>query len=101
MALYIHTSLHKIKDAHLQKIRIDDDLLRSRLDEVHGEEGLCNALIDQAATLMEMRLVLTYDDYLALNLSKLKRPEFEEYKWEKAGLEWSEINGELKKKLAS
>ncbi|KAI9788510.1 MAG: hypothetical protein M1816_006850 [Peltula sp. TS41687] len=65
----------------LQRLAAADGMLQSRYDEVHGPNGLCDALVKSIARYMERRLRIAYGDYLARGLSKLKDDRFAGFQW--------------------
>lgn len=49
--------------------------------------------------MVEMRLCLTYGDYLAVSLSKLRTSELEGYLWQGKAITWSEVATYLEPEL--
>lgn len=80
----------KSKDfAKLQAdIAIDSGMLRSRFDETHGPEGLCETIIHASNAMLELRLKIEYGDYLAINCAMLKEHRFQGYMRKKRGKTW-------------
>lgn len=89
------------KQEHLKKLAVDDGMLRSRFEEVHGPSGLCNALLSTATALMEIRLAMTYGDYMAVNLSTLKGPAFNGFLWRQKSLDWLQLSKIIDEELVS
>ena len=55
-----------------EEVKILDDEMQSRYDRLHGEDGLCCALIEGFHAMTEMRMKAEYGDYLAYTCSALK-----------------------------
>lgn len=86
----------KDKDASLRKLRVDNDMIRFRYEEVHSPNGLCNALITSMAMLMEIRLMVDYGDYLAESLRQLKTSKLNGFQRRlHPSLNWQEINSNI------
>jgi hypothetical protein len=47
-------------------------MIESRLEEVHGPNGLVSILTDQASMLSRVRLLNQYSDYLPVSLERLR-----------------------------
>ena len=91
----------KEREAKINKLRIDEDMLDSRFHEVHGPDGLCDTLMENAALMIEIRLKVEYGDYLAVSLAKLKEPKFEGFQWKiHPKLSWVDVGRLLKKEKA-
>ena len=56
-----------------REIEVFSNIMAQRYTELHGEEGICQKLIDQADSAIERRLWEEYGDYMAGNLAVLKQ----------------------------
>ncbi len=54
-------------------IKLNEETINSRWDEVHGQDGLCAVLTESIGAMMELRLYTDYGDYLAINLKRLSK----------------------------
>ncbi|KAI9788683.1 MAG: hypothetical protein M1816_006734 [Peltula sp. TS41687] len=88
----------------LKDIAVDDDdgMPRSRYEDVHGPKGLCDALVSTIAAMMEIRLQVTYGDYLAISLSRLKDESFNDFLWmQNPRLTWTKVPEVVEEELES
>ena len=82
----------KDREAQINKLRIDEDMLHSRFDEVRGPWGLCEMLIRNAALIADVRLKVEYGDHLAISLTKLKEERFGGFQWKlDPRLDWVDV----------
>ena len=66
--------------------------IKSRWEELHGHDGLVQALINNISKIQEVRFYLQYGDYLADSLLKLKDITFKNYYWKQQSLNWVEVS---------
>ena len=81
----------KEKREALKMLEIEDGMLQSRYEEVHGVDGLCAALMDSVHAMMEIRFRIEYGDYLAYRLSHLKESRMQDLLWKREHLDWQEV----------
>lgn len=72
----------------------------SRWEEVHGENGLCQTIVEYIQAVIELRFRLEYGDYLAVSCGALKGFQFQGYLPKKQNqCTWIDIASKLKDEL--
>ena len=64
--------------------------------EVHGERGLCTSLVDQTNTMIVVRLMNQYGNYLAISIERLRNYKFSERSWRYSKLDWQAVNKRIR-----
>ncbi len=72
-------------------------MIKSRWDEVHGEGGLVDALLQNTSVMIELRLYQQYGDCLAENLKRARGNDFNDLIWKLEGKDWVQVADELEK----
>lgn len=65
----------KSREDLLTNVRIDEGILWSRWEEMHGKDGVLAAFLKSTDAMVEMRLAIEYGDILAGSCKQLKGPE--------------------------
>jgi hypothetical protein len=77
------------------EIEVFSNIMAQRYTELHGEEGICQKLIDQADSAIERRLWEEYGDYMAGNLAVLKQKCNQGFLvdpvWKQRNLDWQGV----------
>ncbi|KAI9722250.1 MAG: hypothetical protein M1812_001722 [Candelaria pacifica] len=79
-------------------VEVEEGMINSRYDEVHGINGLCDILMESAAAMMEPQLLTDYGDYFALNLKRLRKGDMKDMSWRKPGkgfIQWQQVSAML------
>ena len=74
-----------------KEIDILDGEMHSRYDKLHGEEGLCCALVELFNAMAELRMKAEYGDYLAYACVNLKIERMSDLAWKIDRLDWQEV----------
>ncbi|KAI9714150.1 MAG: hypothetical protein M1812_006478 [Candelaria pacifica] len=69
------------REEMLRNVKINQDMLESKMEEVHGKSGLCDAITQSLELVAEVRLRTDYGDYMAISLAPYQTPDFDEYFW--------------------
>ncbi|KAL9063218.1 MAG: hypothetical protein Q9161_009583 [Pseudevernia consocians] len=80
-----------------QEVEILDNEMQSRYDKIHGNDGLCTALMELFNAMAELRLRVEYGDYLAHTCSALKAENMSDMIWKVKRLDWQEVGRQVKK----
>ena len=64
-----------------KEVEILDDEVQSRYDKIHGDDGLCFALVELFNVMAELRLKAEYGDYLAYTCAALKGEGMSDMIW--------------------
>ena len=80
-----------------KEIEILDDEMQSRYDKLHGQEGLCCALVELVNAMGEIRMKAEYGDYLAYTCSALKGEGMDDMLWKIETLDWQEVADRIEK----
>ena len=80
-----------------KEMEILDDEMQSRYDKLHGQEGLCCALVELINAMGEIRMKAEYGDYLAYTCSALKAEGMDEMLWRIERLDWQEVADRIEK----
>ena len=80
-----------------KEIHILDDEMSSRYDKIHGDGGLCNALVELVNAMGEIRLKTEYGDYLAYTCSALKTDEMNDLIWKIEKIDWQAVADRLRR----
>lgn len=68
-----------------------DDEMQSRYDRIHGEDGLCPALVEIFNAMAELRMKAEYEDYLTYACTALKGENKKDIIWKTERLDWQAI----------
>ena len=79
-----------------KEIEILDDEMQSRYDKVHGDDGLCFALVEIFNVMAELRLKAEYGDYLAYTCTALKGEEMSDLVWKTEKLDWQAVAKQIR-----
>ena len=74
-----------------KEIEILDDEMQSRYDKIHGQDGLCFALVEMFNVMAEMRLKAEYGDCLAYTCTALKGEGMNDMIWKLQKLDWQAV----------
>lgn len=74
-----------------QEIEILDAEMQSRFDKIHGDDGLCFALVELFNVMAELRLKVEYGDYLAYTCMALKGEGMSDLVWKVEKLDWQAV----------
>ena len=74
-----------------KEVEILDEEMQSRYDKIHGEDGLCFALVDMFNVMAELRLKVEYGDYLAYSCINLKGEAMSDMIWKLEKLDWQGV----------
>ena len=68
-----------------------DDEMQSRYEKIHGENGLCFALVEGFNAVAELRMKAEYGDYIAYTCSTKKREGMNDKGWKIDKLDWQAV----------
>lgn len=68
-----------------------DDEMQSRYDRIHGEDGLCPALVENFNAMAELRMKAEYGDYLTYACTALKGENIKDIIWKTERLDWQAV----------
>lgn len=74
-----------------KEVEILDDEMQSRYDRIHGEDGLCPALVEIFNAMAELRMKAEYGDYLAYACTALKGENIKDIIWKTERLDWQAV----------
>lgn len=74
-------------------------MIKSNWEQLHGQDGIVTALLNNFSKLLEVRFYLQYGDYLAESLNRFKDETFKEYHWKKQSIDWVEVSRKLDEEL--
>ena len=74
-----------------KEVEILDDEMQSRYDRIHGEDGLCSALVEIFHAMAELRMKAEYGDYLAYACTALKGENMKDMIWKTEKLDWQAV----------
>lgn len=74
-----------------KEVEILDDEMQSRYDRIHGEDGLCSALVENFNATAELRMKAEYGDYLAYACTALKGENLKDMIWKTEKLDWQAV----------
>ena len=74
-----------------KEIDILDGEMQSRYDKIHGDDGLCCALVELFHAMSEIRMKAEYGDYFAYACANLKTESMNDLAWKIDRLDWHEI----------
>lgn len=74
-----------------KEVEILDDEMQSRYERVHGEDGLCSALIELFNAMAELRMKAEYGDYLAYACTAFKGETMKDMIWKTEKLDWQAV----------
>ena len=79
-----------------KEIEILDDEMQSRYDKIHGQDGLCFALVEMFNVMAEVRLKAEYGDYLAYTCTALKGEGMNDMIWKLQKLDWQAVGDRIR-----
>ena len=85
-----------IKKKIAKEVDILDDEMQSRYDKIHGEDGLCFALVEVFNAMAELRMKAEYGDYLACTCCALKTERMDDMIWKMEKLDWQAVATKIK-----
>ena len=65
--------------------------MQSRYDKIHGDDGLCCALVELFHAMSEIRMKAEYGDYLAYGCANSKTESMNDLAWKINRLDWQEV----------
>ena len=74
-----------------KEVEILDDEMLSRYDKIHGQDGLCFALVEIFNVMAELRLKAEYGDYLAYTCTALRGGGMNDMIWKIEKLDWQAV----------
>ena len=77
-------------------MEILDDEMQSRYDKIHGQDGLCSALVEMFNVMAEVRLKAEYGDYLAYTCAALKGEGMSDMIWKLQKLDWQAVGDRIR-----
>ena len=84
-----------------KEIDILDGEMQSRYDKIHGDDGLCYALVELFHAMAEIRMKAEYGDYLAYACANLKTESMNDLAWKIDRLDWQEVAARIEKEEAT
>ena len=84
-----------------KEIEILDDEMQSRYDKIHGDDGLCFALVEIFNVMAELRLKAEYGDYLAYTCTALKGEGMNDLVWKTKKLDWQAVAKQIRAEEAT
>ena len=84
----------KIKDGQGDRNSGRRDAISLR--KLHGENGLCFALVDTFNVMAELRLKAEYGDYLAYACNSLKGHKMADLRWKVEKLDWQVVRAMIR-----
>ena len=84
-----------------KEVEILDDEVQSRYDKIHGEDGLCFALVELFNVMAELRLKAEYGDYLAYTCTALKGEGMNDMIWKVEKLDWQAVGERIRAEEAT
>ena len=79
-----------------KEIEVLDDEMQSRYDKIHGQDGLCFALVEMFNLMAEVRLKAEYGDYLAYTCTALKGEGMNDMIWKLEKLDWQTVGDRVR-----
>ena len=79
-----------------KEVEILDAEVQSRYDKIHGDGGLCFALVDMFNVMAEVRLKAEYGDYLAYTCTALKGEGMHDMIWKLKKLDWQAVGEQIR-----
>lgn len=79
-----------------KEVEVLDDEMLSRYDKIHGQDGLCFALVEIFNVMAELRLKAEYGDYLAYTCSALKGGGMNDMIWKIEKLDWQAVGARIR-----
>ena len=79
-----------------KEVEILDAEMQSRYDKIHGDGGLCFALVDMFNVMAEVRLKAEYGDYLAYTCTALKGEGMNDMIWKLKKLDWQAVGEQIR-----
>lgn len=80
-----------------KEIHILDNEIQSRYDKMHGDEGLCCALVQLFNAMGEIRMKAEYGDYLLYTCAALKAEGMDDMIWKIEKLDWQAVAEQIRK----
>ena len=74
-----------------------DGELQSRYNKIHGDDGLCHALVEFFYAMAEIRMKAKYGDYLAHTCAALKTESMKDMAWKIDWRDWQEVAQQIEK----
>ena len=71
--------------------------MQSRYDKVHGDDGLCHALVELFNAMAEIRMKAEYGDDLAYTCAALKTESMNDLAWKIDRRDWQEVAQQIEK----
>ena len=84
-----------------KEVEILDDELQCRYDKIHGDDGLCFALVEIFNVMAELRLKAEYGDYLAYTCIALKGEGMNDMIWKMEKLDWQAVGERIRAEEAT
>ena len=84
-----HGPVYRKEDG--KEFEILDNETQSRYDKIHGDEGLCRALVEVFNAMAEIRMEAEYADYLAYTCTALKGEGMNDLVWKTDRLDWQAV----------
>ena len=84
-----------------KEIDILDGEMQSRYDKIHGDDGLCCALVGLFYAMSEIRMKVEYGDYLAYACVSLTTESMNDLAWKIDRLDWQEVAERIEKEEAT
>ncbi|KAI4155855.1 MAG: hypothetical protein L6R39_001170 [Caloplaca ligustica] len=85
----------KKKEELKAAISIDESMLESVHEKIHGQEGLCQKLVESVEAMAEVRMSAEYGDYLSWACKELKAENMGAMIWRKPlnrDMDWQAVN---------
>lgn len=79
-----------------REVKVLDEEMQSRYDKIHGEDGLCFALVEIFNVMAELRLKAEYGDYLAYSCTALKGEGMKDLVWKVENLDWQAVGARVR-----
>lgn len=84
------------RKAMAKEIAILDDEMQSRYEKIHGQDGLCFALVDIFNVMAELRLKAEYGDYVAYACAGLKTEGMKDMIWKVDKSDWQAVRTRIR-----
>ena len=80
----------------VKEVKILDEEMQSRYEQIHGKDGLCFALVEIFNVMAELRLKAEYGDYLAYSCTALKGEGMNDLIWKVEKLDWQAVGARIR-----
>ena len=82
-----------------KEVEILEDEMQSRYEKIHGEGGLCFALVEIFNVMAELRMKAEYGDYLAYTCTALKGEGMSDMIWKIENFDWQAVATQVRAEI--